>query len=55
VLTDQADWPGELPESTGKSPAIPWREEKMMVAAAPSHPLAARQTLDLADLAAELS
>jgi DNA-binding transcriptional LysR family regulator len=39
------------PESNREIPAIPWREEKMMVAAAPSHPLAGRKTLGLADLA----
>lgn len=39
------------PESNREIPAIPWREEKMMVAAAPSHPLAGRETLGLADLA----
>jgi DNA-binding transcriptional LysR family regulator len=52
VLTDQADLGlVSYPESNREITAIPWREEKMMVAAAPSHPLAARQTLDLADLA----
>ena len=52
VLTDQADLGlVSYPESNREITAIPWREEKMMVAAAPSHPLAARETLDLADLA----
>jgi DNA-binding transcriptional LysR family regulator len=52
VLTDQADLGlVSYPESNREIAAIPWREEKMMVAAAPSHPLAARETLDLADLA----
>ena len=52
VRTDQADLGlVSYPESNREITAIPWREEKMMVAAAPSHPLAARQTLDLADLA----
>jgi DNA-binding transcriptional LysR family regulator len=31
--------------------AIPWRKERMMVAVAPSHPLAAKAVLSLADLA----
>jgi len=33
--------------------AIPWREEKMMAAMAPSHPLASRRMLTLADLAGQ--
>ena len=52
VVSDQADLGlVSYPESNREITAIPWREEKMMVAAAPSHPLAARETLDLADLA----
>jgi LysR family transcriptional regulator, transcriptional activator of the cysJI operon len=52
VLTDQADLGlVSYPESNREIAAIPWREEKMMVAAAPTHPLAARASLDLADLA----
>jgi DNA-binding transcriptional LysR family regulator len=52
VLTDQADLGlVSYPESNREITAIPWREEKMMVAAAPSHPLADRESLDLADLA----
>ena len=52
MVTDQADLGlVSYPESNREITAIPWREEKMMVAAAPSHPLAARETLDLADLA----
>ncbi len=52
VVTDQADLGlVSYPESNREITAIPWREEKMMVAAAPSHPLAARETLELADLA----
>jgi DNA-binding transcriptional LysR family regulator len=52
VLTDQADLGlVSYPESNREIAAIPWREEKMMVAAAPSHPLAPRKTLTLADLA----
>jgi DNA-binding transcriptional LysR family regulator len=52
VVTDQADLGlVSYPESNREIAAIPWREEKMMVAAAPSHPLASRKTLALADLA----
>jgi DNA-binding transcriptional LysR family regulator len=52
VLTDQADLGlVSYPESNREIAAIPWREEQMMVAAAPSHPLASRKSLDLADLA----
>jgi DNA-binding transcriptional LysR family regulator len=52
VVSDQADLGlVSYPESNREIAAIPWREEKMMVAAAPSHPLASRKTLDLADLA----
>jgi DNA-binding transcriptional LysR family regulator len=51
VVADQADLGlVSYPESNREITAIPWREEKMMVAAAPSHPLASRKTLDLADL-----
>ena len=52
VVSDQADLGlVSYPESNREITVIPWREEKMMVAAAPSHPLASRKTLDLADLA----
>ena len=52
VVSDQADLGlVSYPESNREIAAIPWREEKMMVAAAPSHPLAPRKTLTLADLA----
>jgi DNA-binding transcriptional LysR family regulator len=52
VVSDQADLGlVSYPESNREIAAIPWREEKMMVAAAPTHPLASRKTLDLADLA----
>jgi DNA-binding transcriptional LysR family regulator len=52
VVADQADLGlVSYPESNREIAAIPWREEKMMVAAAPSHPLATRKTLALADLA----
>jgi len=51
VLTGQADLGlVSYPESNREITAIPWREEKMMVAAAPSHPLASRKTLALPDL-----
>lgn len=52
VVTDQADL-GLLSyaESNKEITAIPWREERMMVAAAPSHPLAAKKVLSPADLA----
>jgi DNA-binding transcriptional LysR family regulator len=39
------------PESTREIVAIPWREEKMILAASPSHPLAAKKTVSVADLA----
>jgi DNA-binding transcriptional LysR family regulator len=52
VLAEQADLGlVSYPESSREITAIPWREEEMMVAAAPSHPLAPRKTLALADLA----
>ena len=52
VVSDQADLGlVSYPESNREIAAIPWREEKMMVAAAPTHPLASRKSLDLADLA----
>ena len=54
VLTDQADL-GILsyPASSKEVVAIPWREEKMMVAVAPTHPLASRRILSIADLAGQ--
>ncbi len=39
------------PESTREVTAIPWREEKMILAAAPSHRLAAKKTVSVSDLA----
>ncbi len=46
VVTDQADLGlVSYPESNREITAIPWREDKMMVAAAPSHPLAAKEKL----------
>jgi DNA-binding transcriptional LysR family regulator len=38
------------PESTKELAAILWREEKMMVVAGPSHPLASRASLAVSDL-----
>ena len=52
MVTDQADLGlVSYPESNKEIAAIPWREEKMMVAAAPSHPLASKPVLSLSDLA----
>jgi DNA-binding transcriptional LysR family regulator len=52
VLTDQADLGlMSYPESNKEITAIPWREERMMVALAPSHPLASKRSLKLSDLA----
>jgi DNA-binding transcriptional LysR family regulator len=52
VLADQADLGlVSYPESNKEMTAIPWRQERMMVAVAPSHPLAAKAVLSLADLA----
>jgi DNA-binding transcriptional LysR family regulator len=52
VVTDQADLGlVSYPESNREIAAIPWREDRMMVAAAPSDPLAARKKLLPSDLA----
>ncbi len=52
VVTDRADLGlVSYAESNREITAIPWREEKMMVVAAPSHPLAAKETLVPSDLA----
>jgi len=52
VLTDQADLGlVSYPESNREIAAIPWREDRMVVAAAPSHPLAAKRKLAPSDLA----
>ena len=52
VVTDQADLGlVSYPESNREITAIPWREEKMMVVTAPSHPLAAKGKLVPSDLA----
>ena len=51
VLNDQADL-GLIsyPRSTREIAAIHWRDERMMLAAAPSHPLAARACVSPAEL-----
>ena len=52
VVTDQADLGlVSYPESNREVTAIPWREDRMMVAAPPSHPLAAKEKLVPSDLA----
>jgi DNA-binding transcriptional LysR family regulator len=52
VVTDQADLGlVSYPESNREVTAIPWREDRMMLAAAPSHPLAAKEKLVPSDLA----
>ncbi len=51
VLSDQADLGlVSYPESSKEIKVIPWREETMVVAAPPSHPLASKKQVDLADL-----
>ena len=46
VVTDQADLGlVSYPESNREITAIPWREDRMVVAVAPSHPLAAKRKL----------
>jgi DNA-binding transcriptional LysR family regulator len=51
VLADQADLGlVSYPESTREIKAIPWRQETMVVAAAPTHPLARKELLQLSDL-----
>ena len=51
VLADQADLGlVSYPEATKELAVIPWREEEMTVAAAASHPLAAKAVLLPADL-----
>ena len=52
VITDQADLGlVSYPESNREITVIPWREDKMMVVAAPSHALAAKEKLLPSDLA----
>jgi DNA-binding transcriptional LysR family regulator len=51
VVTDQADLGlVSYPESNREITAIPWREDRMVVAVAPSHPLAAKRKLKPSDL-----
>ncbi len=51
VRNDEADLGlVSYPESSREIAAIPWREEEMQIAAAPSHPLAARPVVYPADL-----
>jgi LysR family transcriptional regulator, transcriptional activator of the cysJI operon len=51
VLTDRADLGlVSYPQSGKEIAAIPWREQRMMVVMAPSHPLASRAVLRPADL-----
>ena len=52
VQADQADLGiVSYPEATREVAVSPWREEKMMVAAAPSHPLGSRRSVNVGDLA----
>jgi DNA-binding transcriptional LysR family regulator len=52
VLMEQADIGlVSYPEPTKELAVLPWREEEMVVAATPSHPLAGRPVLGPADLA----
>ena len=51
VVNDAADLGlVSYPESSREIAAIPWREEKMQVAVAPSHPLASRKEVFPSDL-----
>ena len=51
VLADRADLGlVSYPQSDKEIAAIPWRKQKMMVVAAPSHPLASKAVLRPADL-----
>ncbi len=51
VMSDRADLGlVSYPEATREIAVIPWREEEMVVAVAPSHPLAHRQALSPRDL-----
>jgi DNA-binding transcriptional LysR family regulator len=52
VVTDQADLGlVSYPESNREIAAIPWRDERMMVATAPCHPLSLKKRLAVSDLA----
>jgi DNA-binding transcriptional LysR family regulator len=54
VLADRADLGlVSYPESNRDLTVVPWRDEKMALAAAPSHPLARKRTIRLADLDGE--
>ncbi len=54
VQAEQADLGiVSYPAPSKEVAAIPWREEKMMAAMAPTHPLASRRTLTVADLAGQ--
>ncbi|MBC8166692.1 MAG: LysR family transcriptional regulator [Bryobacteraceae bacterium] len=54
VLADGADLGlVSYPESTRDITVIPWRDEEMVVAMAPTHALASRQTVDPSDLGGE--
>jgi LysR family transcriptional regulator, transcriptional activator of the cysJI operon len=51
VTTDRADLGlVSYPESSREIAVIPWREEEMVVAASPFHPLAGRQAIDPIEL-----
>ena len=51
VLADQADLGMvSYPVANKEITAIPWREERMMVAVAPSHPLASKKLLTISEL-----
>jgi DNA-binding transcriptional LysR family regulator len=51
VAADRADLGlVSYPEPSREIQAIPWREEEMVVAVAPSHPLAGKSSVDAADL-----
>ncbi len=51
ILNEQADLGlVSYAESSKDIAAIPWRDERMMVAVAPSHPLASRKILKVTDL-----
>lgn len=54
VLADEADLGlVSYPEPTRQLAVIPWREEEMVVAAAPGHPLACKAALQPADLSGQ--
>ena len=51
VLSDQADLGlVSYPEASREVTVLPWREEEMVIAASPHHPLAAKEELSPADL-----